>query len=56
MEYIDITPTWEGILGTLLMLYENGDAKGRANAITELTKMAKLADEYVKLHKPEIFK
>lgn len=44
---IDLTPTWEEILSTLLVLIENGDAKGRATARAELTRMAKLADLFV---------
>lgn len=45
MEYIDCTPTWEGILPVLLTLLENGNAQGKATAKAELVKMAKLADE-----------
>lgn len=43
---IDLTPTWEGILPTILVLLENGNAKGRADAKAELVRMAKLADAY----------
>ena len=43
--YIDLTPTWSGMLGTLRMLIENGDATGRKTAWAELVRMAALADE-----------
>lgn len=45
---IDMTPTWEGMLPILLTLLENGSAAGRATAMAEMRKMAKLADLYVK--------
>jgi hypothetical protein len=44
---IDMTPTWEATLQTCLILVERGNREGRANAIAELKKMAKLADLYV---------
>lgn len=44
---INIMPNWEGSVGMLVLLIEKGDAKGRATAIAELTKMGKLADLYV---------
>lgn len=47
VETIDVTPTWEQILATLLMLFENGKPEGRATAIAELQRMASLADLYV---------
>lgn len=47
MKTIDVTPTWEGILPTLLVLLENGNSKGRETARAELKRMAKLADCYV---------
>ena len=46
MTYIDMTPTWEGILPLLLTLLENANAEGKHTAKTELMKMAKLADAY----------
>lgn len=42
---IDMTPTWVGVLPMLLAAYENGSAKGRAIALEELQRMAKLADK-----------
>jgi hypothetical protein len=47
MTTIDLTPTWEQILPTLLVLFKDGNAKGRAAVTEELTRMAKLADLYV---------
>lgn len=44
---IDLTPTWSEILGTLLMVYENGNTTGRAAALKELQRMAGMADKYV---------
>lgn len=48
---IDCTPSWKDILGTLVVLLEGGNADGRAVAIAELTRMAKLADAYVAAQK-----
>ena len=47
MQTIDLTPTWEQILGVLLTLHDRGDSEGRRTALEELTRMAKLADLYV---------
>lgn len=44
---IDITPTWEQILSSLLFLFENGNPTGRASARAELTRMAQIADAHV---------
>lgn len=41
---IDLTPTWSGILPTLLLLLQSGNMEGKATAAAELRKMAKLAD------------
>jgi hypothetical protein len=46
-EYVDITPSWSGILPLLLAAYENGSFQGKAEAIIELKRMAKLADQWV---------
>tara|TARA_B110000908_G_scaffold159582_1_gene201908 strand:+ start:319 stop:756 length:438 start_codon:yes stop_codon:yes gene_type:complete len=48
---IDMTPTWEATLQTCLILVERGNQEGRANAIAELKRMAKLADLYVQSQK-----
>lgn len=46
---IDVTPTWVGILPTLLALYENATPKGKAEALAELRRMAAIADQHVML-------
>ena len=48
---LDLTPTWEAILPTLLTVYMDGNATGRTAAREELERMARLADAYVKQHK-----
>lgn len=45
MKYIDMTPTWEEILPTLLLLLSEGAPEGQKTAREELQRMAKLADE-----------
>lgn len=50
-QYIEITPTWEQSVDMFVMLIENGDSKARATAITELRRMARIADAYVAEHK-----
>ncbi len=49
--FIDVTPTWEEILPTLLTVYADGNATGRTAAREELERMARLADAYVKQQK-----
>ena len=44
METIDVTPTWEQILPTLLLLLRNSNEKGKAEAVKELQRMARAAD------------
>lgn len=44
---IDMTPTWREILTTLLVVYTDGSAKGRADCLKELQKMATIADLHV---------
>lgn len=44
---IDLTPTWAAVLPVYLAAYADGNAKGRAAAIAELTRMAELADSAV---------
>lgn len=53
VEYIDLTPTWEAILPTLLLVYTDATPQGRAGALEELTRMARAADAYVALQKAE---
>lgn len=45
-KYIDVTPTWEAILPTLLRVHAQATtATARNIALAELQKMARLADE-----------
>ena len=45
MKTVDVTPTWEAILPTMIFCLKNSsDTKG---VVEELTRMAKLADLYV---------
>jgi hypothetical protein len=46
-EYIDLTPTWQEQARMLIVLLEEGDAKGRKTAREEIMRMAKVADAYV---------
>ena len=50
---IDLTPTWEGILPVLVTLLKDGNREGRATALDELNRMAKLADAYVAQQKSQ---
>jgi hypothetical protein len=49
-DFIPIKATWRGLLPALIMVLENGNATGRANAIAELKRMAEIADAYVAEH------
>lgn len=42
--FIDVTPTWRGVVPLLTMSIENGDMNGRRSARSELKRMAYLAD------------
>lgn len=42
--YIDVSPTWESWVSVCVQLIENGDSKGRADAIAELQRMGRIAD------------
>jgi len=49
-EYIDATPTWEGITSSLLIIYETSSKpSNRQWALTEILKMARLADQFLEL-------
>ena len=49
---IDCTPTWSGWLPALLLVYTNSKtAQAQQEAMEELTRMAQLADLYVKSQK-----
>ena len=52
-QYIDMTPTWEGILPYLLVVMRDGSFEGQKLARHELTRMAKLADAYAATQKLE---
>ena len=41
---INLAPTWSGLLPFLLTAYRDGSPEGRAVAIEELQRMAKIAD------------
>lgn len=44
VETIDLTPTWEETVQTLVALIEGGNADARSTATNELRRMARLAD------------
>ena len=51
-KYIDCTPTWEGILSSMLMVIEHGESQESKIAMrAELYRMARLADKYVEIVK-----
>ena len=43
--------SWENMVGLLLVVFENGNAEGRAQAKAELYRMAKAADVAVAMEK-----
>lgn len=48
---IDCTPSWSGILNTILLVLRDGNEDAHKVAIKELCNMAKVADMYVELSK-----
>lgn len=46
VEFIDMTPTWAGLLPVLAELLERGNAEGRKTARAELARMAQAADKW----------
>lgn len=50
MKTIDLTPSWEAILPAILACYDTGQLPARDFVVEELTRMARLADNYVKEH------
>ena len=46
-QYVDMTPSWEGLLPYLLTIMRDGTTEGQKLARQELTRMAKMADRYV---------
>lgn len=51
VDTIDITPTWEAILPSLIAVIQDGNGDGKRLAIEELRRMATIADKYVELTK-----
>lgn len=49
---LDLTPTWVGVLPTLLMVLREGNAEGIKLVEDELKRMASLADRFVATTKP----
>lgn len=50
--YVDITPTWEGMLPAFVAVYTGGEkAEHRNEAFAELQRMARAADEAAKLRR-----
>lgn len=50
-QYIDVTPSWEGLVPYLVTLIENGSIEGRKIAREELHRMARAADAAVRMQK-----
>jgi hypothetical protein len=50
-QYVDITPTWRGLLPLYLAAHGSGSFQAIKEAESELGRMADLADLYVKLAK-----
>lgn len=50
---LDCTPTWTGILASLVVLLDSHNRIARSTALEELNTMAHLADLYVAEHKPK---
>jgi hypothetical protein len=51
--YIDITPTWSGLLPSFIEWIVSGNDEQKKLARSELKKIAALADAYVALNKKE---
>lgn len=43
-KYIDIEPTWKGLVPSFVALIERGDSVGRKTAIDYMMQMANIAD------------
>lgn len=50
-EFVDVTPTWRGILPMLLAAHDSDSFNAKKEAESELGRMSDLADVYVKLAK-----
>lgn len=46
-EYIDVTPTWTGILPWLLHVIEEGEEEGRQIAKDEILRLGRVADAFI---------
>lgn len=53
VQYVDMTPSWEGLLPYLLTIIQDGSWEGQKLAREELRRMAKLADRYVETQRVE---
>ena len=51
--FIDMTPTWPQALRMLRAVIENGTDEGKADAWTELERMAELAQLYTDANKEQ---
>jgi hypothetical protein len=52
-EYIDLTPTPEGMAKIMYALIESGDGQGKSTALAEITKAFRIAYAYWYPDKPE---
>lgn len=50
---IDMTPTWESLVSTLILLIQTGGREAQQVAKEELTRMAKAADAYIAIQKAQ---
>jgi hypothetical protein len=50
--FVDLTPTWSGIVNLFMAALEGGNHTAKDAARTELTRMAALADRFVAFCKP----
>lgn len=44
-EYVDITPTWEGLMPALFRVLESGSIEAKGSVRAELLKLARFADK-----------
>lgn len=51
MEYVDVTPTWEALVPLLVEIIRNGDYQARWNAEDEFKRMARAADQAVRMQR-----
>lgn len=50
-QYIDATPSWEGILPYLIVIMQDGTHEGQKLAREELRRMARLADAAARIQR-----